>query len=132
VLYHLKTAYQTVGLVLWLLALGVDFSALEEACGIRESTIRTWMCRSGEHGKKLLERSLSELELVHVQLDELWGDVKLAGQEVWIWVAVDVKTKLIPVLAAGARTQEVAYEVVHELAEGRMRARVQHGRTQAL
>jgi transposase-like protein len=38
--YRLKTPSQTVGLVLWLLALGVDVSALEEACQIGEGTMK--------------------------------------------------------------------------------------------
>jgi hypothetical protein len=33
---------------------------------------------------------MAELELVHVQLDELWGDVKYIGQDVWVWIASDV------------------------------------------
>jgi hypothetical protein len=35
------------GLLPWLLALGVDASALEEVIGVRELTIRTWLCRIG-------------------------------------------------------------------------------------
>jgi transposase-like protein len=40
-LYRLKTHSRIVHLVLSLLALGVDISALEEAMEIRESTLRT-------------------------------------------------------------------------------------------
>jgi hypothetical protein len=54
-----------------LLALGVDISTLEEAYGICESTLRTWLSRSGDHGQKLHQRLLIGLDLVHVQLDEL-------------------------------------------------------------
>jgi IS1 family transposase len=50
-----------------------------------------------------------------VQLDELWANVKQAQQDLWVWVAVDARTKIIPVLQLGARTQEMAYAVVHEL-----------------
>ncbi len=54
-----------------LLALGIDDpAALEEVFGVREITIRTWLCRSGMQGKKLHERFMAELELVHMQLDE--------------------------------------------------------------
>jgi hypothetical protein len=55
------------------------------------------------------------LELVHVQLDELWAEVKHAGHETWVWVATDVKTKLIPVIRVGDRSQKAAYQVIHEL-----------------
>ena len=61
---------------MWLLALGVDVSALEEVFGVRKITIRNWLCRSGMQGKKLHERFIAELVLVHVQPDELWTNVK--------------------------------------------------------
>ena len=67
-----------------LVALGVDASALEEVFGVREVTIRTWLCRSGMQGKKLHERFMAELELVHVQLDELWANVKRGSQDMWL------------------------------------------------
>ena len=57
---------------------------------MRETTIRTWLCRSGIQGKKLHERFMIELELVHVRLDELWANVKCGSQVVWLWVASDV------------------------------------------
>jgi IS1 family transposase len=104
-----------------LLALGVDASALEEVFGVREITIRTWLCRSGMQGKKPHERFMAELELVHVQLDELWANVKDRGQDMWLWIASDAKTKIIPVMQVGARNQDMAYSVVHEL-KGRLAA----------
>jgi len=61
------------------------------------------------------------LELVHVQLDELWANVKDGSQDVWVWIASDVKTKLIPVMQVGGRSQEVEFAVVHEL-RGRLAA----------
>ena len=117
VLYRLKSHSGLVEKVLWLQALGVDASALEEVFGVREVTIRTWLCRSGMQGQKLHERFMAELELIHVQLDELWANVKNGSQDMWLWVAHDATTKLIPVLQVGGRSQEMAYSVVHELKE---------------
>jgi hypothetical protein len=119
ILYRLKSHSELIVKILWLLDLGVDASALEEVFGVREITIRTWLCRSGMHGKKLHERFLAELELVLVQLDELWANVKDRGQDMWLWIASDAKTKIIPVMQVGARNQEMAYSVVHEL-KGRL------------
>ncbi len=121
ILYRLRTHSDLVEKIVWLLALGVDASALEEVFGVREITIRTWLCRSGMQGKKLHERFLVELELIHVQLDELWANVKSGSQDLWLWVASDVKTKLVPVLQVGGRNQEMAFSVVHEL-KGRLAA----------
>jgi transposase-like protein len=69
ILYRLKSHSALIEQIMWLLLLGVDASALEEVFGVREITIRTWLCRSGIQGKKLHERIIAEL--VHVQLDEL-------------------------------------------------------------
>ena len=71
-------------------------------------------------GKKLHDRFMLELKLIHVQLDELWANVKRSTQDMWVWVACDVTTKIIPVIQVGGRTQEMAYHVVHEL-KGRLR-----------
>jgi hypothetical protein len=72
----------------------VDASALEEVFSVREITIRTWLCRSGMQGKKLHDRFMLELELIHVQLDELWANVKRSTQDMWVWAACDVTTEI--------------------------------------
>ncbi len=33
----------------------------------------------------------------------------------WVWTVCEAKTKIIPVLQLGARTQDMAYSVLHEL-----------------
>lgn len=121
VLYRLKTHSLIVSLALKLLSLGMDPSAVEEALERRESTIRTWLTRAGNHGHKLHDRFFVALELVYLQLDELWADVKRSGQDVWVWTVCDAKTKLMPVVQLGPRTLETAYGVVHEL-KGRLKA----------
>lgn len=63
--------------------MGVDASALKEVFGAREITIRTWLCRSGMQRNKL-----------HVQLDELWENVK-DGSHDMLLLASDLKTKLM-------------------------------------
>jgi hypothetical protein len=59
----------------------MKIAPIEEVFGVREVTIRTWLCRSGMQGRKLHERFLAELELIHVQLDELWANVQKNGQD---------------------------------------------------
>lgn len=115
VLYRLKTLSATVGRVLHLLTVGMDISAVEEVFNIRELTLRTWLARGGAHGQKLHQRFFANLELAHVQLDELWANVKQSEQDVWLWTACDANHKLIPVIQLGPRTQKMAYSVVHEL-----------------
>lgn len=114
-LYRLKTHSPIVSLSLQLLALGVDASALQETLNISEATLRTWLVRSGVHGRKLHEHFFTALELVHLQLDELWANVRQSQQAVWLWTVCEAKSKLIPVIQLGPRTQVMAYSVVHEL-----------------
>ena len=71
--------------------------------------------RAGQHGHKRHQPFLTQLTLTHIQLDELWAPVKHAEPAPWVWVACDAKTKLIPVLQLGPRTQAMAFAVVHEL-----------------
>jgi transposase-like protein len=121
VLHRLKSDSGLVEKILRLLALGVDASALEEVFGVREVTIRTWLCRSGMQSKKLHERVVAELTLIHVQLDELWANVKNGGEDMWLWVAHGCNHQTHSGAAGGGRSQETAYAVVHEL-KGRLAA----------
>jgi hypothetical protein len=62
-----------------------------------------------------------ELDLIHIQLDELWKNFKHSSQDMWVWVSSDATTKIIPVMQVGGRTKELAYCVVHEV-KGRLRS----------
>jgi len=54
-------------------------------------------------------------------LRKRWANVKDGSQDMWLWIASDVKTKLIPVMQVGGRNQEIAFAVVHQL-KGRLAA----------
>jgi hypothetical protein len=56
ILYRLKTDSEKIAKILWLLAVGVDGSVLEEVFGVREITIRSWLCRSGMLGRRLMSK----------------------------------------------------------------------------
>ena len=58
-------------MVLTALAEGLDPSAAERVFGYRHATITAWMSRAGEHTQTLHERSFCNLQLPHLQLDEL-------------------------------------------------------------
>lgn len=114
-LYRLKTHSRRVEEALTFLAEGVDVSVLERVWGIGEGTLRTWLTRAGLHAVKLHERFFQELTCRHIQLDELWASVRQESQEVWVWAAMEVTTKVVPVIQLGPRTLAMAYAVVHEL-----------------
>ena len=116
-LYQLKTPSQQVAVVLSALAEGLDPSAAERVFGYRQATITTWMSRAGEHAQTLHKHSFCNLQLPHVQLDELRTRLRSSKQVLWLWLAIDPCTKLLPVLQLGPRTQHMAHRVIHSLRE---------------
>jgi len=114
-LYRLKTSSTKVALILALMAEGVDVSALERVFGIREGTLRTWLTRAGLQAGKVHRHFFHHLILHHLQLDELWAQVRQGGRVVWVWAVVEASSKLVPVLKLGPRTMDLAYSVVHDL-----------------
>jgi transposase-like protein len=102
-------------MVLSALAEGLDPSAAERVFGYRQSTITTWLTRAGHHAQTLHERCFRHLWLPHLQLDELRTRLRRATQVLWLWLAIDPRTKLLPVLYLGPRTQHAAHMVIHSL-----------------
>ncbi len=102
-------------MVLTALAEGLDASAAERAFGYRQATITTWLTRAGEHAQILHERSFRTLWLPHLQLDELRTRLRSANQILWLWLAIDPLTKIVPVLELGPRTQTMAHRLIHSL-----------------
>jgi IS1 family transposase/transposase-like protein len=114
-LYRLKTPSPHIGMVLSALAEGLDPSAAERVFGYLQATITTWLSRTGEHAQTLHERSFRTLRLPHLQLDELRTRLRSYKQVLWLWVAIDPCTKLLPVLQVGPRTQHMAHLLIHSL-----------------
>ena len=96
-------------------ASGLDASAAERVFGYRQATITTWLTRAGEYAQTLHERSFRNLWLPHLQLDELRTRLRCSTQVIWLWLAIDPLTKILPVLYLGPRTQHVAHMVIHSL-----------------
>jgi hypothetical protein len=116
-MYRLKTPSQQVAMVLTALAEGLDPSAAERVFGYRQTTITTWLSRAGEHAQTLHERTFRILWLPHLQLDELRTRLRSAKQILWLWLAIDPCTKILPVLSLGPRTQKMAHQLIHSLRE---------------
>jgi len=116
-LYRLKTPSQQVAVVLAALAEGLDASAAERVFGYRQATITSWLTRAGRHAESLHERCFRDLHLPHLQLDELRTRLRSATQVLWLWLAIDPRTKIVPVLQLGPRTQHMAYVLIHSLRE---------------
>jgi IS1 family transposase len=114
-LYRLKTPSQQVAVVLSALAEGLDASAAERVFGYRQTTITTWLSRAGQHAQSFHEHFFCHLQLPYLQLDELRTRLRCAKQVLWLWLAIDPTTKILPVLHLGLRTQHAAHTVIHSL-----------------
>ena len=114
-LYCLKTPSRQVAVVLSALAEGLDASAAERVFGYRQATITTWLLRAGKHAHTLHERFFFHLQLPHLQLDELRTRLRCAKQTLWLWLAIDPLTKILPALELGPRTQTMAHRLIHAL-----------------
>jgi transposase-like protein len=97
------------------LAEGLDASAAERIFGYRQATITTWLSRAGEHARTFHERPFRALWLPHLQLDELRTRLRSSKHVLWLWLAIDPTTKILPVLQLGPRTQYMAHLVLHSL-----------------
>jgi transposase-like protein/IS1 family transposase len=114
-MYRLKTPSQQVAVVLTALAEGLDASAAERVFGYRHATITTWLSRAGQHAQSFHEHFFCHLQLPYLQLDELRTRLRCAKQVLWLWLAIDPCTKILPVLHLGLRTQHAAHSVIHSL-----------------
>jgi IS1 family transposase len=114
-LYRLKTSSSRIAEVLTALAEGLSIAAAVRVFGHRHATITTWLTRSGQHSATLHDRLFRNLHLAHIQLDELRTRLHGRAQALWVWVAIDPLSKIIPVLRLGPRTQDAAHRVVHDL-----------------
>jgi hypothetical protein len=102
-------------MVLSALTEGLDPSAAERVFGFRQATITIWLSRAGEHAHPLHTRFICQLHLPHLQLDELRTRLRCAKQVLWLWLAIDPLTKIVPMLELGPRTQTMAHRLIHSL-----------------
>ena len=114
-LYQLKTPPARIGEVLSALAEGLDIGAAVRVFGHGETTITRWRDRAARHAERVHRHFLHGLHLPHLQLDEIRARLRRCDRVTWLWLALDPRTKLIPALALGPRTQQTAHSLVHTL-----------------
>ena len=74
-----------------------------------------WLPRAGTHSATLHDRTFQHLEVPHIQFDELRTRLRCRAHTLWLWVAIDPLSKIIPVLRLGSRTQDTAHRLIHDL-----------------
>jgi hypothetical protein len=111
-LYGLRTPASRVGEVLSALAEGLDMAVAVRVFGHGETTITTWRNRAGWHAGWLHQRLMRQVHLPHLQVDVICIRLRQRTQVLWLRLACDPLTKLVPVLHLGPRTQQSAHTVV--------------------
>jgi IS1 family transposase len=117
---------------------GCSIRATVRMTGVAKKTVMRVLVEVGAVCEDYQDRTLRNLTCRRVQLDELWGfnyckqknvTTEIASKvpgagDVWLWVAIDAETKLVPCWRLGDRNAGTALEFVHDLAD-RLSNRVQ-------
>lgn len=113
--YRLRTAEETVTLVVTLLAHGCPLQAIVAAFGIDERTVQAWETRAGTQGQRVQEHLVEQpRDLGQVQADELW--VKLQGLKVWLAMALQVSTRLwLGGVLSAQRDRKLIEALIHKV-----------------
>jgi len=117
---------------------GCSIRATVRITGVAKKTVMRLLVEIGEVCADYQDRAFRNLKCQRLQLDELWGfnyckaknvtpeiaeKVPGAG-DVWLWVAIDADTKLVPCWRLGGRDAFTAYDFVQDLSR-RVSNRVQ-------
>jgi IS1 family transposase len=113
-----------------LLTNGCSIRATERVTGIHRDTICRLVVRFGDACRVFLDRQMNDLELTHVEVDEIWTFVgkkqaRLTTDEraersdigdVYLWIGVDHPTRLVPSFILGKRSADMARRFMLDLA----------------
>jgi IS1 family transposase len=110
----LKTPSWRVQEVVTALGEGVDQAAAVRIFGHHPTTIARWLRRAGQLDLPLHKRFFQNFVSSYIQLDELKTKTRRMG-EVWLWVALDVPSRVMIALQIGPRNQPTAHALIHEV-----------------
>jgi IS1 family transposase len=116
--------------VLHLLVEGTSLRSVTRLTGVHRKTITRLMLKVGDACRRMMDRRMRELELTHLQCDEIWTFVKKKQAHLtpaeqlndeigdqYLFVALDEDTKLIPAFRLGKRTAENTDEFMMDLSK---------------
>lgn len=115
--------------VLNLLVEGESLRSIARLTGIHRTTTARLMLAVGERLLAFMDRRMRNLTLSHLQCDEIWTFVlkkqarlkpaerdNPALGDMFLFIAIDEATKLIPTFALGKRTRETTERFIDDLA----------------
>jgi IS1 family transposase len=123
--------------IIHLLCEGMSIRAITRLTGVSKTTVSKLVVDAGTAAAWYQDRVFQSLPCKLLQVDEIWGFVgakaknasegaKAAGTagDVWLWMATDAETKIVPCWHVGGRDGRAAMEFVDDLAS-RLANRVQ-------
>lgn len=130
-LFHGKqAAVELIVRVLACLAEGLGIRATARVFEVAPHTVLEWLSEAAEQLRAFCAYVLCALHLEQLQLEELYavlralkdGDLsedeaikRLERSPLWVWTAMDPKSKLLVVVDVGTRTLAMAQRVVHQV-----------------
>ena len=117
---------------------GCSIRSTVRMTGVAKKTVSRLLVEAGAVASEYQDRVMRNLPCHRIQVDEVWGfnyckqrnvtqeiKTKVPGAgDIWLWVAIDADTKLVPCVMLGSRSAADAHEFVTDLAS-RLRYRVQ-------
>ena len=101
------------------LAEGSSIRSIERMAGIHRDTIMRLGVKVGQACATLMDEKMRDLTLGRIEVDEIWGfigkkqkqvtrsdDRRLVG-DVWTYIALDVDTKMIPLISSASATPTI-------------------------
>jgi hypothetical protein len=112
-LYGLQATAWEMSRVLLAVNLGLSLAEVQLLFGHSDTTLRLWLTRASLHAEKVHAHFFQNLLLGHLQFDELYTTLRDKAHDLWVWVALDPQTKLIPAMQLGPRPQDLAHALAH-------------------
>jgi len=107
---------------------GNSIRSVERMTGIHRDTIMRLGVRMGQGCAEIMDHEMKSLDLPNIQVDEMWGFIGAKQKtakansmgadfgDVWVWVALDAGTKLVPSFTVGKRDRYHANMFMGDLA----------------
>ncbi len=119
-----------------MLAEGNSIRSIERMTGVHRDTIMRLGVRVGQGCQSIMDEKFRNLDCDLIEVDEVWGFIGMKQKtanyhladpdmgDVWTWIALDAKSKLVPTFAVGDRSKRMANLFMEDLA-ARLSHRVQ-------
>ena len=117
---------ETKTLILSQLVEGASIRSIERVTGVHRDTILRLLKDAGTIASEVMDSQMMNLEVKHLQVDEIWTYVAKKQKSVtsedsvcvgdqYIFVALDPDTKLVPTFSVGKRTLQMATSFMRDL-----------------